>query len=343
MCSYILISIKLQYFMVLDSLYEFKQSTFMKRQTQRKIGNFFTKSARQEATSSIVEPEITPSPTTSSVKASTKSQTETSDACIPSTESQTTHFYPVDKNGRCFLPKWISTYPWIIWDSELNAVLCKTCQLQFTRGGLSSTKAEAAFTRTGFKSWKKVPQSYKQHEASEAHRLAVFNETNIAKGENICSRLHEANKLERKNNTQQLCTIFECLKFLGRQGMSIRGDVDRSSNLKQLLNLICKTSNNDKLQSWLQRKTTWTGHDMQNSILSQISTSIQRQLASTIKSSSFFGLMADETSDISGDEQMSIGFRIVNDQLQCDELIIGLYQMPKCDSETIFQVLKDVL
>ena len=62
-----------------------------------------------------------------------------------------------------------------------------------------------------------------------------------------------------------------------------------------------------------------------------------------INNSKLYGLMADETSDNSDVEQLCITVRIVTDDLQADEYVLGLYALDKCDAETIFETMKDAL
>ena len=222
--------------------------------------------------------------------------------------------YQKDKYHRSFSSKWLSTYPWLIWDDSLQAVLCKSCSLVYKHGVTSTSKAESAFSCTGFRSWKKVPLAYKNHELSGAHKVAIYKANCILKGENVAAKLTQVHSKERQDNTEHLSTIFRTLKYLGRQAIAIRGSDDASSNFEQLLQLQCATNNS--LQSWLQRKTSWTSHDIQNKMLEQMAAFIQRDLAAVIQNSTFFGLMADETTDVAGVEQMSVGFRIVTKELE---------------------------
>ena len=72
--------------------------------------------------------------------------------------------------------------------------------------------------------------------------------------------------------------------------------------------------------------------EIQEEILDLMSTSIQRSIANIIQERKFYRLMADETVDSSQQEQLSICFRTVNNQLGRGALYGILYELD--DSST---------
>ena len=65
---------------------------------------------------------------------------------------------------------------------------------------------------------------------------------------------------------------------------------------------------------------------------------ITRHLCNQIKT-----IMADECTDISNKEQFTICIRWVEDDLQECEDFIGLYELPRIDSDTLTRAIKDTL
>ena len=53
--------------------------------------------------------------------------------------------------------------------------------------------------------------------------------------------------------------------------------------------------------------------------------------------------MADETADVSNEEQLATCFRSVSNDLEVNEEFLGLHPLPSTDACTIFTVLKDIL
>ena len=68
-----------------------------------------------------------------------------------------------------------------------------------------------------------------------------------------------------------------------------------------------------------------------------------RTLARTVRDRKFYGLIADETADISRMEQLAICLCSVSDDLIVDENLLGFYAMEKCNGESIYNAVADVL
>ncbi|CAG2184616.1 unnamed protein product [Mytilus edulis] len=131
--------------------------------------------------------------------------------------------------------------------------------------------------------------------------------------------------------------------FLARQGLPIRGaDNDKDSNFYQLNNLRCQED--PKFKEWLQRKTDrYTSPEIQNEIISIMSDQVVRSLATEIRQSNFFAILADETTDISNRQQLVVCLRWIDDHLQAHEDLIDLYKVDNTQAATIAESIKDVL
>ena len=96
-----------------------------------------------------------------------------------------------------------------------------------------------------------------------------------------------------------------------------------------------RARDNKDLKEWLTRKTTWTSHDIQNEMLERISNVILRNILSSIRDWEFFATLCDETSDITGVEQLSVTIWTVNEELQPEEHFVGFFAHTCCDAENI--------
>lgn len=74
-----------------------------------------------------------------------------------------------------------------------------------------------------------------------------------------------------------------------------------------------------------------------------MSVNVQRKLVAQIAKEPIYGIMSDETTDVSRKEQMSINFRVVDEKVVVHELFLGFYDTPKTDFDTLFEVIKDSL
>ena len=84
------------------------------------------------------------------------------------------------------------------------------------------------------KTGKKAPKCFKEHEQSKCHCAALTYEVVTPK----CGDVAEMNNHEvlkrRYNERQYFKVVMECIQYLARQGMALRGD-EGNDNLTQLL------------------------------------------------------------------------------------------------------------
>jgi len=205
--------------------------------------------------------------------------------------------------------------------------------------------AEDAFVTRGFHNWKLATISFRQHEASASHkevveRVFTLPATTTDIGE-VLSTVHAQEEFE---NRQCLLKILSNLRFLARQSCGIRGDGDESdSNFMQLFKL--RGEDDPRVCEWMKKRTNkYTSHEVQNDILKAMALNVLRTIATRIHNSSFFTIMADETTDVSNREQVTIILRWVDDSdFSVNEDFVGLYAVPSIDSNTLVSIIKDTL
>ena len=79
----------------------------------------------------------------------------------------------------------------------------------------------------------------------------------------------------------QTALLISTPQFLAHQGLAMRGHNDSEGNYIQLLQQCsqdCPT-----LVQWLQRRTTWTSHDIQNELLKIMTRAVLRQILNCAK------------------------------------------------------------
>ena len=97
-------------------------------------------------------------------------------------------------------------------------------------------------------------------------------------------------------------------------------------------------------QEWLHKKTNrFTSSAIQNEILKDMAMHILRPIVKIIKKSSYYSLMADETTDIINKEQFVICIRWVDNDFNADKDFNELHQLSVTNAETLAFTLKDVV
>ena len=203
----------------------------------------------------------------------------------------------------------------------------------------SEHNLEEAFTTKGFNNWKKALKSFADHQGTKAHKAALVYETVVPKcGDVLEMILTELNK-KRLAERNYLLKIMDCIRYLARQGIAFRGD-SGNDNLTQLFKLLNRNDESalNRLQSD-SKQNKYLHNDVQNELIEIMARQVVSKKLDSIRESQFFGIMADEYTDISNKELLSLCFRWTDDSLDTHKDFLGYYELPDIKSETIMTVI----
>lgn len=166
-----------------------------------------------------------------------------------------------------------------------------------------SSKAETAFSSTGYSNWRKATVRFKEHELSLAHRDAInaFQSSQSTSVSSLLSSEMRRNQEQRKNS---LIKQITALKFLLRQGLPIRNDHSGGSNLTLMLEMVMNEN------SWVAAKKY---QSPDNEIIKLMGHKVLRSVISDIQFHKWYSMMADETRDVSNREQLVVTMRWVSE------------------------------
>ena len=247
------------------------------------------------------------------------------------------------KQNRSFQSKWFNDFPWLHYNEQSDSVLCFICAQQNEKLNLRAARnKEWVFISQGFSNWKKALVRFKEHQVSECHKLAMEYQISIPNTcGNVIQMSNDAAKKTMATNRFCLLKIIECLQYLARQAMPMQGDMDEESNFIQLLKL--RGKDQPVLLKWLERKDDkYTSHEIQNEIISIMANNVIRDLVADIRGG-FFAIIADEYTDVSNKEQLTICIRWIDKSLEVHEDFLGFFNIPDTGAETIVSVIKAVL
>ena len=136
--------------------------------------------------------------------------------------------------------------------------------------------------------------------------------------------------------------ILSSIRYLARQRLPLCSHNDSESNFRQ--SLLLRAEDDPNFQEWLHKETNrFTSSAIQNEILKDMAMHILRPIVKNIKKSSYYSIMADETTDIINKEQFVICIRWVDNDLNANEDFIGLHELSVTNAETLAFILKDVV
>ena len=110
--------------------------------------------------------------------------------------------------------------------------------------------------------------------------------------------------------------ILASIRFLAQERLALRGDVEKSSNLIQLLRL--RTEDKPEILQWIEKSThNHTSAENQNKVLELMAHHALRKILDNIRSSPFIAVMVDETTDKSNKEQLTLVLRWISEDFVC--------------------------
>ena len=243
------------------------------------------------------------------------------------------------KKSRRFSPSWYESFPWISLCTTRYRAFCAYCRYCHIKQLSIAKKGEDSFILTGFDNWKKAHERFAQHASSEVHRESIFFLESLNR-DNIQTLLNKQLSNEQKIHRSNLHTQLSALRYLLRQGLALRGHDEMEGNLYQLLKLLSNYIPDLKL--WLSEKKYFSPVIL-NEQISVIGLTLLRRLLADIRTAEWFAVIADEASDISNKEQLSICIRWVDGEFNIPEDPVEMICLPKTDAATIASALKDCL
>ena len=258
--------------------------------------------------------------------------------------------FPKDSSGtRSFRHVWLEQYsPWLAYSVHSKGALCKYCVLfpqPVTRGLMGS------FIKTPFVKYKKFHDAAKSHMTSSWHKGAVEQAQNfLSTVKNpelrIINQMDTAMNEVIEKNRQKLSPILSSIIFCGTHDLAIRGKEFTDGNFQDLLNFRIEAGDSilkDHIET-ARKNAKYTSVRTQNELISIIADVLRDEIVQSANKAVCFSLIADETADISGTEQLSIGVRFIDqsgDVAKVREEFLGFVPLQNMDAETIAETIID--
>ncbi|KAJ8020062.1 Zinc finger MYM-type protein 1 [Holothuria leucospilota] len=275
---------------------------------------------------------------------SDQSQPSTDEPGVPPGPHQPSEFnFPVrtyGKQNRAFQTHWFRSFPWLHYLETNDSVLCHTCITADKQKKLINARnLERAFLVEGFCNWKKALETFRDHQKSTCYRLAVEHAESQRMYGDIGEKMNATLAEERKKNRMIFIKILENVKFLSQQGLALQGN--ESGNFWQLLKL--RAADDPHLCDWMKKKRDkYTSHDIQNEIVRIMATDILRDIADSVSHAKFFSILADECTDASNKEQLTICLRWIDQALEPNEDFVGFCEISNIMANTIDNYTEDI-
>ena len=225
---------------------------------------------------------------------------------------------------------WLQQYEWLEYSLKADKVFCRYCVFypNGQRGDLAIK---------GLNFWKSATSKFSVHNESKSHLnakkdFAKFLKTTKYPEERIDNQVRKSERTKIEKNRAKLIPIIKCVLFLAKQGLAFRGHRDdlqhiqkgdkNPGNFQALLKLCSDIGSDSNLAKHLEnapKNATYRSKTIQNQIINVVGDKITDEIVKGVKESKFFSVLADEATDVSNKEQMSLVLRYVDENLKVKE------------------------
>ena len=268
------------------------------------------------------------------------------------------HVFPAStpRNLR-FQNSWLKRFKWLAYSQVEDGAFCKYCVLFGNKSGMGRGRQTlGTLCAKKFDNWKKALDRFKEHELSNYHGESVM----IAEGlksvmenrqESVYNQLIKAAKQQTINNQKRVLPIIEAVIFRGRQGVPLRGHVDagpytieepttNEGNFRALV--MFRIKDNKEWQELFvnaPKHAQYLSPQIQNEIISICNDLILSNLVKKITQAEYFSVLADETTDISCKEQLSICIRYVDSDNCLQEDFLQFIEVDGLSGESLSRAI----
>lgn len=163
--------------------------------------------------------------------------------------------------------------------------------------------------------FKDLHEDCKKHAGSHYHKTSTAAAKAFLENVPVDVQLQSSHQKVTEENKQILSSIISCVIFCGTHDLPLRGKEGDEGVFFDLLNLRTD-SGDEKLKSHLDRcrkNAVYTSPRIQNEIITVCGEVVKERIIEDCKKAKAYAVMADETADIAGKEQLSIGLRFYDE------------------------------
>ena len=237
--------------------------------------------------------------------------------------------FPKSSTGRSFQYQWLVQFPWLTYSKQEKGGFCLPCVL-FVSVGYHGSGPGVLVSRP-LTVFGKALELLRKHADKGYHRDAVVKSDEFVRvmthqQPDIRSQLNQAMADKIASNRQKLSSIFKTIELCGRQNISLRGHRDNATDIEKDPSLFENHGNFRALLKFrvdagdsilsehlvtAPRNATYTSSNIQNQVIDIFADQIRQNIISRVKKVRWYSVVADEVTDISNKEQLSLVVRYV--------------------------------
>ena len=217
--------------------------------------------------------------------------------------------------------------------------------------------AAGVLVSSALTNFNKATDILKEHHRKEYHIAASVKAENFIKimqkpQKAISSIIDTQRSTLIEKNRKLLHSIISCIVFCGRQNIALRGHVestDGENNAGNFLALLkFRADAGDEVLanhfSQATNRAKYTSPTIQNELISILREQIRESIVNQIPfDAPYFSILADEVTDVSNREQLSLVIRFVDSDGNIHEEFLGFQNLQRITGEAIASSILDTL
>lgn len=239
---------------------------------------------------------------------------------------------------RKFNHEWLDIYsPWLVYSKRLKGAFCKFCVIFPPRQGSVRGTLGALMIRP-FTRYKDIHAVCKEHTNNHWHKAASESARMFMTSNPVDIQLNEFASKTLEENRKIMSSIISCIVFSGTHDLPLRGKFHGEGVFEDLCKL--RIDSGDKiLEDHFQfgaKNASYRSVRIQNEIIDICGNVVRQEIIEKVKKATCYAILADETADISGMEQLSIGLRYYDEKAgKINEDFTGFVQLDALDAQSI--------
>ena len=226
--------------------------------------------------------------------------------------------------------EWQTSYPWVQVSADGEGMFCKLCRKHSRRP--KKVPVGKAF-------WVDVPcitlqqSSLRRHEASQSHNEAKALEAQLCIARDV-GGIEQALSAVESAERKAMISAMKCLYFL------CKNEIPHTTNFVSLLGLAKSIGATYLCDLNLGGNAHYTSERFIQEAVSSLGVVIRKKIFDDLRSSPFFSLLCDETTDVAVKKELIVYARYLSSDRHIRTSFIGLLEVPDGTASTIFSALQ---
>lgn len=244
---------------------------------------------------------------------------------------------------RKFVASWLEKYsPWLVYSVHLKGALCVYCVL-FPAKNIQGH--QDSFVVRPFLKYKNIHEYCSSHSESKWHKQAVEAAKIFVDNVPVDVQIQTAHAITVVENKKLIAQVVNTVLFCSVHDLPLRGKNGDEGVFEDLLKLQI-SSGNDELRRLASgaKNAQYKSPRIQNEIIEIAGNVMVDLIIQDVKKAKAFSVLADETCDIAGKEQLSIGVRFLDEEKRLiREEFIGFTILEEMDAKSITKAIHGCL